>query len=80
VTPVDAVKAHASSETPVVRHVKLNIASGRAFVGLNRVQEDPSSSLQLHVHFGHQRILSKFVMTDIEPSFQFHTNLDLPVQ
>jgi hypothetical protein len=75
---MDIAKSSISSET--LRHVTLNITSGRAFVGLNRVQEDPSSSLQLHVHFGHQRILSHFVMADMEPAFQFQTKLNLPVR
>jgi hypothetical protein len=55
----------------------LSVQKGRAFLSLNVVEPDPTNSIQIHVHFGHFRISSDFVMADVEPLFQFNASFDL---
>lgn len=60
------------------RQLNLRVIKGRAFIGLDTFQQDPTSTLQIHVKFGSNRYTSEPVMSDIEPTFNFSTMLKLP--
>jgi hypothetical protein len=60
------------------RTLQLNILKGRAFVGLNRIQ-DSSSTIQVHVSFGQIRSSSEPIISDIEPTINLTASFVLPV-
>ncbi|KAJ3139751.1 Centrosomal protein of 76 kDa [Physocladia obscura] len=59
------------------RYLLLNISKGLAFLALSDVAEDPTTSLQIHLHYRESRATSNPVMSAVEPSFNFSHMFEL---
>ncbi|KAJ3275147.1 Centrosomal protein of 76 kDa [Terramyces sp. JEL0728] len=58
------------------KHLQITLKNGRAIVGLDNINQDPTKTLQVNFSYEGNRYSSKLVMSDIEPnfneSFKFH--------
>lgn len=59
--------------------IQLTILKGRALVGLNNMDLDPSCSLQVHIQYENARHTTKSVISQLEPIFNDVVTFELPV-
>ncbi|KAH6567422.1 hypothetical protein BASA83_010398 [Batrachochytrium salamandrivorans] len=62
------------------KYLNICVERGRAFIGHAEIEEDPSSSISIHLLFGSQRFVTPLVMSRIEPHFNSECLFELPMK
>ncbi|KAK6092414.1 hypothetical protein BDEG_27220 [Batrachochytrium dendrobatidis JEL423] len=62
------------------RYLHIFVERGRAFIGDQEIEEDPTSLVSIHLSFGNQRFATPSVMSRMEPHFNAECLFELPLK